>query len=306
MNEVPMTALTNSKVNQTDARRQIPWLNVRFLKKAGRLVLLYFLAGLVALICLIPIIWMAKTSFETTQFMRSSQIQFWPIKPTLANYLNVLNNPNAAIGRSMLNSLIVSTLATLLNLAITATAAYAMSRFKFRGKIIFAMYLLVFYMIPGTLVLIGMFVMLARLHLINNWIGLILIYAVGGIPLSTWWLKGYFDSIPIEIEESAMVDGCNRLDALWKVVLPLAVPGVVAVGIFQFVGSWNEFMMALTIIQNPKLQLLPVQIVNFMGAQRIEWGPVMAFSVIVAIPAVILFAVAQRGIVNGMMSGFTR
>ena len=102
------------------------------------------------------------------------------------------------------------------------------------------------------------------------------------------------------------MDGCNRLQALWKVVLPLALPGVVAVGIFQFVGSWNEFMMALTIIQNPKLQLLPVQIVNFMGSQRIEWGPVMAFSVIVAIPAVILFAIAQRGIVNGMMSGFTR
>ena len=249
---------------------------------------------------------MVKTSFETTQFMRSSQIQFWPIKPTLANYLNVLNNPNAAIGRSMLNSLIVSTLATILNLTITATAAYAMSRFKFRGKIIFAMYLLIFYMIPGTLLLIGMFVMLARLHLVNNWIGLIFIYAVGGIPLSTWWLKGYFNSIPIEIEEAAMVDGCNRLEALWRVVLPLSVPGVVAVGIFQFVGSWNEFMMALTIIQNPKLQLLPVQIVNFMGAQRIEWGPVMAFSVIVAIPAVILFAIAQRGIVSGMMSGFTR
>jgi ABC-type glycerol-3-phosphate transport system permease component len=301
-----MTAVANSELNRTENRRRIPWLNVSSLKKAARLVLLYFLAALVALICLIPIIWMAKTSFETTQFMRSSQIQFWPIKPTLANYLNVLNNPNAAIGRSMLNSLIVSTLSTILNLAITATAGYAMSRFKFRGKIIFAMYLLIFYMIPGTLVLIGMFVMLARLHLVNNWIGLILVYAVGGIPLSTWWLKGYFDSIPIEIEEGAMVDGCNRLEALWKVVLPLAVPGVVAVGIFQFVGAWNEFMMALTIIQNPKLQLLPVQIVNFMGAQRIEWGPVMAFSVIVAIPAVILFAFAQRGIINGMMSGFTR
>ncbi len=301
-----MTALTKSKLDQTETRRQIPWLKVRILKKAGRLVLLYFLAGLVALICLTPIIWMVKTSFETTKYMRSSQIQFWPIQPTLAHYLNVLNNPNAAIGRSMLNSLIVSTLATVLNLAICATAAYAMSRFKFRGKIIFAMYLLIFYMIPGTLVLIGMFVMLARLHLVNNWIGLILIYAVGGIPLSIWWLKGYFDSIPVEIEEGAMMDGCNRLQALWKVVLPLAMPGVVAVGIFQFVGSWNEYMMALTIIQNPKLQLLPVQIVNFMGAQRIEWGPVMAFSVIVAIPAVILFAVAQRGIVSGMMSGFTR
>ena len=121
-----MTTLTKSKLNQTDTRRQIPWLKVRILKKAGRLVLLYFLAGLVALVCLIPIIWMVKTSFETTQYMRSSQIQFWPIQPTLANYLNVLNNPNAAIGRSMLNSLIVSTLATLLNLTITATAAYAM------------------------------------------------------------------------------------------------------------------------------------------------------------------------------------
>ena len=139
-----MTALANSELNRTENRRRIPWLNVSSLKKAARLVLLYFLAALVALICLIPIIWMAKTSFETTQFMRSSQIQFWPIKPTLANYLNVLNNPNAAIGRSMLNSLIVSTLSTILNLAITATAGYAMSRFKFRGKIIFAMYLLIF------------------------------------------------------------------------------------------------------------------------------------------------------------------
>jgi multiple sugar transport system permease protein len=281
-------------------------MKIRLVKRVVRLIMLYFLAGLIALICLIPIIWMVKTSFETAKYMRSSQIQFWPIQPTLANYLSVLNNPNAAIGRSMFNSLVVATLSTLLNLAITATAGYAMSRFKFKGKIIFAMYLLVFYMIPGTLVLIGMFVMLARLHLVNNWIGLIIIYAVGGIPLSTWWLKGYFDSIPIEIEESAMVDGCNRLTALFRVVLPLAIPGVVAVGIFQFVGSWNEFMMALTIIQNPKLQLLPVQIVNFMGSQRVEWGPVMAFSVIVAIPAVILFAFAQRGIVTGMMSGFTR
>src|ERR1041384_6377870 len=125
MNKVPMTALTNSKLNEADTQRRIPWLKVRTLKKLGRLVLLYFLAGLLALICLIPIIWMTKTSFETTRFMRSSQIQFWPIKPTLDNYLNVLNNPNAAIGRSMLNSLIVSTLATLLNLAITATAGYA-------------------------------------------------------------------------------------------------------------------------------------------------------------------------------------
>jgi multiple sugar transport system permease protein len=302
-----MTAIAESYPNQGKAQKgQFRWLNKRTMKRASRLFVLYILAFLVAITSLVPIIWMVKSSFETAEYMRSSQIQFWPIQPTLNNYLNVLTNPNAMIGRSMFNSLIVASLATLLNLVITATAGYSMSRFKFKGKTIFASYLLIFYMIPHTLLLIGMFVMLARLGLVNNWIGLILTYAVGGIPLSTWWLKGYFDSIPFEIEEQAMIDGCSRLEALWRVIIPLATPGVVTVGIFQFVECWNEFMMALTIIQSPKLQLLPVQIVNFMGSQRVEWGPVMAFSVIVAIPAVILFAIAQRGIVSGMMSGFTR
>ncbi len=302
-----MTAIAEPLPNQKNTPKSpFRLLTKRSIKRGARLFTLYLLAFLVALISLVPIVWMVKTSFETTQYMRSSQIQFWPIQPTLNNYLNVLTNPNAMIGRSMFNSFIVASFATLLNLVITATAGYSMSRFKFKGKTIFASYLLIFYMIPHTLLLIGMFVMLARLGLVNNWIGLILTYAVGGIPLSTWWLKGYFDSIPVEIEEEAMIDGCSRLEALWRVIIPLAVPGVVTVGIFQFVECWNEFMMALTIIQSPKLQLLPVQIINFMGAQRVEWGPVMAFSVIVAIPAVILFAIAQRGIVSGMMSGFTR
>jgi multiple sugar transport system permease protein len=205
-----------------------------------------------------------------------------------------------------LNSIIVSGGATLLNLAITASAAYAMSRFDFRGKLLFGLFLLLFYMIPGTLLLIGMFVLLAKLGLINNLMGLVIAYAALGIPLSVWWLKGYFDSIPVEIEEQAMIDGCTRLGALFKIIVPLALPGVVAVGLFQFVGSWNEFMIALTVIQSDHLQLLPVRIVNFMGFQRTDWGPTMAFSVIVAIPAVILFAVVQRNMVTGLMSGFTK
>ena len=264
------------------------------------------LAGFVSAICLIPILWMVKTSFETPQFMRSAQIQFWPIQPTLENYRNVIQNPNAMIGRSTLNSLIVASMATLLNIALTATAGYALSRFTFRGKLIFGMYLLTFYMIPRTLLLIGLFGMLARLGLINNLMGLVIAYAALGIPLATWWLKAYFDAIPIEIEEQAMIDGCSRLGVLRWIVVPLALPGVAAVGIFQFIDAWNEYVMALTIIQSPGLRLLPVQIVNFMGIQRIEWGPVMAFSVIVAIPAVILFALVQRNIISGLMSGFTK
>jgi ABC-type glycerol-3-phosphate transport system permease component len=290
-------------------KRQGPvasWLGTIRLRGVLRLAILYLLAGFVSLICLIPIIWMIKTSFETPEFMRSAQIQLWPIQPTLDNYRHVLTNPNAMIGRSTLNSLMVATAATLVNILLTAPAGYTLSRFKFRGKLIFGLYLLTFYMIPRTLLLIGTFGMLADLGLINNLLGLVIVYAVTGIPLATWWLKAYFDSIPIEIEEQAMIDGANRLSVLRWIVMPLALPGVAAVGIFQFIDAWNEYVLALTIIQSPQWRLLPVQIVNFMGLQRIEWGPVMAFSVIVALPAVILFAFVQRNIIGGLMSGFTK
>lgn len=275
-------------------------------RKAIRLLVIYPLASLAALVSLLPIIWMVKTSFESPEFVFSSRIQFWPIEFTLQNYQNVLSNPFAMIGRSTLNTVIVATLSTLLSIAITATAGYAMSRFEFRGKVLFGMYLLLFYMIPRTLLLIGMFVMLAKLGLINSHMGLVLTYAALGIPLATWWLKGCFDAIPLEIEEQGMIDGCNRLGALWRLVVPLALPGIAAVAMFQFIEAWNEFMMALTIIQSNELMLLSVRIVNFLSYQRIDWGPVTAFSVMVALPAVILFAFMQRSMVAGLMAGFTK
>jgi len=278
----------------------------RNIRKTLRLLMLYLLAGIVALICLIPVIWMAKTSFETPEFIRSAQIQFWPIKFTLENYRNVLTNPHAMIWRAMLNSLTVAFAATLLNLVITASAGYAMSRFEFKGKFVFGVYLLMIYMIPRTLMLIGLFVMLAKLRLINRLLGLIIVYAATGITLSIWWLKGYFDSIPMELEEQAMIDGCSRVSALRRIILQLSMPAVAAVGLFQFVDCWNEFMMALTIIQSADLRMLPVQIVFFMGIQRVEWGPVMAFSMIVAVPAIFLFSFAQRNMVSGLMSGFSK
>src|SRR3990172_8808774 len=298
-----------SSFDQTRYKRQaktLRFLSPRRMRGLIRLAVLYILASLFLSVSLVPVFWMIKTSFETPEFMRSEQIQFWPIKFTLENYRSVLTNPNAMIARSTLNSIIVATLSTLLNIFVTASAAYAMSRFEFRGKFLFGLFLLLFYMIPGTLLLIGMFVLLAKMHLINNLMGLVITYAAGGIPLSVWWLKGYFDAIPVEIEEQAMIDGCNRLGALFRVIVPLALPGVVAVGIFQFVGAWNEFMLALTIIQSDYLQLLPVRIINFMGFQRVDWGPTMAFSVIVAIPALILFTIVQRNMVTGLMSGFTK
>jgi ABC-type glycerol-3-phosphate transport system permease component len=275
-------------------------------RKATRLLVIYALSLAIVATTMIPVLWMVKTSFETPEFLHDLRIQFWPLKFTWQNYLAVLNNPNTLILRSTYNSLSVAFLATLLNLAITASAGYALSRFDFRGKAIFGTYLLLFYMIPRTLMLIGMFVLLAKLHLINRHLGLVITYAIGGIPLAVWWLKGYFDSIPVEVEEQAMIDGCSRLGALWRVIVPLALPGVAAVGMIQFVDCWNEFQLALTIIQTDTLQLLPVRIVYFMGFQRTDWGPTMAFSVLVALPAILLFGFAQRNMISGLMSGFSK
>ena len=295
-------------LSQPNKRSAVGWkpIGSRELGAVLRLVVLYAISGSIALVCLIPVLWLLKTSFESRQYIRDAQIQFWPIQPTLENYRDVLGNPHAIIGRSMLNSVIVALSSTLLNIAITASAGYALSRFEFKGKLVFGFYLLLLYMVPRTLVFIGMFIMLARLHLINSLMGLVVTYAAGGIPLSTWWLKGYFDAVPVEIEEQGMIDGCGRLGVLWRIVVPLALPGVAAVAMFQFVDSWNEFMMALAIIQTPQLRTLPTQIVYFMGFQRTDWGPTMAFSVIVAVPAIFMFALTQRKLVSGLMAGFSK
>jgi multiple sugar transport system permease protein len=273
---------------------------------AGRTILVYALLIVITIFCIAPLAWIMKTSFETTQYIRNPQVQWVPIKPTLEHYREVLTNPRAMVGRAFLNSLLVASSSTFLSVMITVMAGYALSRFKFRGKFLFSTYLILINMIPGTLMLIALFIMLAKLHLLNSYPGLILIYASGGIPLATWMLKGYFDSIPIELEEAAMIDGCTRGGAIRRIILPLALPGIVAVAMFNFMGNWNEFMMALTVMQKPELRTLPVQIITFMGFQRVEWGPIMAYSVIVGLPVAILFLYAQRHLVGGLTAGFTK
>jgi len=270
----------------------------------SRTVLIYALLIIITVFCVAPLAWIVKTSFESTQYIRNAQVQWIPIKATLEHYVHVLTNPRAMMGRSFLNSLLVASSSTLLSVTVTVLAGYALSRFKFRGKFFFSVYLILINMIPSTLMLIALFIILARLHLLNNYLGLILIYASGGIPLATWMLKGYFDSIPIALEEAAMIDGCTQGAAIRRIILPLALPGIVAVAMFNFMGNWNEFMMALTVMQKAELRTLPVQILMFMGYQRVEWGPIMAYSVMVGLPVAFLFLYAQRHLVGGLTAGF--
>lgn len=269
-------------------------------------VLTYALLILITLFCVFPVAWIIKTSFESPGFIRSPQIQWVPIQFTLENYQEVFTNPRAQIGRSFLNSVFVSGVATLIAVVITTLAGYAMSRYKFRGKFFFGLYLILINMIPATLILISMFILLIRLQLVNTYWGLIVFYSSLGIPLATWMFKGYFDNIPPELEEQAMVDGDTRLGAIRHIILPLSLPGVAAVSIVIFMDCWTEFMAALTILQRQELRTLPVQIINFMGFQRVEWGPVMAYSVIVGVPVALLFILVQKQLVGGLTAGFSK
>ncbi|MGD0613092.1 MAG: carbohydrate ABC transporter permease [Anaerolineales bacterium] len=271
-----------------------------------RIAITYILLVVIALFCIFPIAWIIKTSFESPGYISNVHVQWLPIQFTWDNYRNVLNNPRAMIGRSFLNSLFVSSVSTALSVLITTLAGYAMSRFTFRGKFVFGLYLLLINMIPSTLILISMFVLLIKLHLVNSYGGLIVYYASFGLPLATWMLKGHFDSIPIELEEQAMIDGDTRLGAIRHIILPLAVPGIAAVSIVIFMSCWTEFMAALTILQRQELRTLPVQIINFMGFQRVDWGPVMAYSVIVGLPVALLFILVQKQLVGGLTSGFSK
>jgi ABC-type glycerol-3-phosphate transport system permease component len=127
-----------------------------------------------------------------------------------------------------------------------------------------------------------------------------------GLTLATWMLKGYFDSIPVDIEEQAMIDGADRMTVIRKIIMPLAMPGIFATGAYLFLKNWNEYMAATTILQKSELRTLSVQIVNFMGFQRVEWGPIMAYSVIVMIPSTFIFILAQKKMVSGLTAGFTK
>lgn len=271
-----------------------------------RLGVSYVLLSLIAVFCIFPVVWILKTSFETPQFIRNIHIQWVPIQFTLDNYREVVTNPRAMIGRAALNSLWVASVSTVFSVVMTTLAGYAMSRFRFRGKFAFSVYLILINMIPATLILISMFILLIKLHLVNSYWGLIAYYAALGIPLATWMLKGYFDNIPVDLEEQAMVDGATRLEAIRRVVVPLALPGMAAVSIIIFLDCWTEFMAALTILQRQELRTLPVQIINFMGFQRIEWGPVMAYSVLVGLPVAALVILVQRQIIGGLTAGFSK
>lgn len=194
-------------------------------------------------------------------------------------------------------------LATLINMVFAIPAGYALARLRFPGKNLFRQVLLVTQMFSPVVLIIGLFRFMSRVHLIDTGASLVVTYAALTLAFSVWFLAGYFESIPMEIEEAAMIDGCTRVGALVRVVLPMSKPALVAATVFAFIWSWNEFVIALTFISTPDNRTLPLGIYSFLGQYSVDWHYLMTAALIAGVPVLILFLLIEKHLVKGLTAG---
>ncbi|MHA6523650.1 carbohydrate ABC transporter permease [Tessaracoccus sp. G1721] len=262
--------------------------------------------GLIAwmLITLFPLYWILLTSLKPASQIAEYPVRYWPREFSLENYVGLFEK--AQFGSYLLNSVVVSAAAALVATAISLLSAYVLSRFSFRGKGAVMMAFLVTQMIPAFIALGPLYQMFTNLGLVDSRFGLVLVYVAMTIPFSAIMLRGFFDNVPDSLEEAAMMDGCTRFSALWRVLVPVMTPGIIATFIFNFVNSWNELFLAVTLINTDDRKTIPTALNGFITSFNIEWGPMSAAAVLTILPTMVMFAFASRWIVAGLTQGATK
>ena len=265
---------------------------------------IYPAALAIVFVTMFPFLWMLISSFKNLGELYTVPPTWLPENPSWTNYLNVLFESN--VPRYFLNSVIISAGATAIALALAILASYGFARFKFKGKSVAMSMLIIGQLLPTAAIIVPLYVVLTWLNLLNTYFGLILAYLILTLPLSVFMLISYFKGIPVELEEAAIVDGATRLGALLRITLPLSLPGVVAVVVYAFVTTWNEFIFALCFAIDSKTKTLPIGLAEFTTEFNTDWGAVMAASVIMTIPIAILFLAMQKLFVGGLTAGGTK
>lgn len=262
---------------------------------------MYSALSIITLVFVFPFLWMISTSLKKSDEIFSAVPKWIPAHPTFENYLNLWNE--TAFPVYFKNSLIVAVVTTLVTLLIAVFFAYGLSRFRFRGRTMFLNLLLVSQMFPLVLMIIPIYIIFIKLNLLNTYFSLILAYCTFALPFSTLMLKSYFDSLPGELEEAALIDGCTPVSAIFRVVIPLAAPGIAAVSLFVFILSWQEFIFALTLTNTDDMRTIPVGISLMVGNREVLWGQLMAASTLVTVPVVVVFIYFQKYLISGMTMG---
>ena len=262
------------------------------------------LVGIVVfLACVFPVYWMVSRSFLPRNRIKGEDPVFVPTGGTHDNNRRVFSD--GSFTDALVTSLTVTLLTVGVALLFAFLAAVAVSRFRFRGRRTFILTLLVIQMIPAEALFISQYKMLDGMSLLNSVIGLTIVYVASVLPFTVWTLRGFVDGVPRELEEAAMMDGCSRTGAFFKVTLPLLAPGLVATGVFAFIQAWNEFTLAVVVMTDPDKKTLPVWLVAFTDSRSrgVDWGAIMASSTLITIPVIIFFLVVQRRMVSGITAG---
>lgn len=265
-------------------------------KIGGIIVLVVFLV-----IVVFPFFWLVVTSLKDPRDISLMPTELWPHRWSLEFYISAFRKHH--LGVYLENSLIVAIWVTILTILLALPAAYAFARLRFRGKKFWKNFILIANMFPLIAIVTPAFIILRNLGLINTYIGLIIPSVIFTLPMSIWTLTAFIQTVPIEMEEAARIDGCSRAQAVFRVLIPLSAPGIFTTAIIAFIASWNEFMFALILITRDQMRTIPVAISMFPGEYSVPWGDMAAASVIATIPIIVVVLILQKRIVSGLTSG---
>lgn len=261
----------------------------------------HLILWIAVVIAIFPVSRIITISLRPGNRLLSSDLAMIPADATFDNYIRIFTEKPFI--QWIYNSLVITVTTSLIGVILAASAAYAFSRYKFPGRKSGLLFLMMTQMIPAAMLILPIYLILTQLNLLNTYAGMVIAYSVTTLPFSIWVLKGYFDSVPRSLEESARIDGCGEFEAFYRILLPLSTPSLTIVFLFNFTQAWNEYIIASTVIQNPSLRTWPLGLYELQGNFNSEWGLFAAGSVVISIPVVLLFLYSSKYMVSGLTIG---
>jgi len=270
-------------------------------RRAGHRIIVWVSGTVLAAFAVVPLLWGVSTSFKSVADVYTFPPKWIPSPVTLANYASVIRNP--ALVHEFINTLIIASTTTVIALIISILGGYGFSRYRFRGRNTLLWTVLLTQLFPRVVVIVPYFVILRNFRLINTYQGLVLVYLIVVFPVAIWMIKGFFDNLPKEIEEAAIMDGCSILRMLWSIIIPMSRPALAAVTMYSFILAYNEFLFALVFTNGLAKRPLSVGLAFFIDDTGVNWGQLMAASLLMSLPAIVAFSFAQKLLVRGLSEG---
>jgi N,N'-diacetylchitobiose transport system permease protein len=290
-------------IRQGRPTRRDAWRRLSRRRKAGR-ILINATGLLVFAVMVFPVYWMVTTAFKPGRDILAYTPHWFPVPATLFNFTDAIHRE--FFWRDVKNSLIVTGTVVALSTVIALLAALALARFRFYGRRAFIVLIIAVQMVPLNALIIPLYILMSRAHQVDKLTGVIVTYLTFVLPFTVWTLRGFLLGVPKELEEAAMVDGCTRLGAFWRILVPLIAPGLVATSIFAFIQAWNEYLIAYVMLHSPEKQTLTVWLASFTTQRGTDWGPLMAGATMTALPVVVFFVIVHRRIAFGLTAGAVR